>query len=274
MCPISILILTKNEQQDLPGCLESVSWCDDIHVYDSLSTDATVAIAEEFGAMVTARRFDDWSSHQNWGLQNIRFKYPWVFYIDADERMTPELAESIRAAVASAGDEVAFRVQRRDFFMGTWLRHVQASPFFMRLFRPEKMRYERLVNPVSIADGPVGEVSGYLDHFPFSKGIGHWIERHNSYSTFEARQIAENRVNAERFSVKSAFLERDFHRRRYHQKELFYRLPLRPFIKFILLYVVKRGFLDGRAGLTYSVLQAIYEYFIVLKSNELNGMRE
>lgn len=265
---ISVLILTKNEQQDLPGCLQSVAWSDDVHVYDSLSTDSTVEIANKFGATVTQRGFDNWASHQNWGLKNISFKHPWVFYIDADERMTPELVEAVKAAVRSPGGNVAFRVQRRDFFLGTWLKHVQTSPFYMRLFRPEKMRYERLVNPISIADGDVGQVSGYLDHFPFSKGISHWVERHNSYSTLEAKQIETNRASGEAFSLISALTERDFHKRRFHQKELFYRLPFRPAIKFLILYVGKRGFLDGRAGFTYAALQSIYEYFIVLKNRE------
>lgn len=270
---VSILILTKNEQLDLPGCLESVAWSDDIHLYDSVSTDETVAIAQRAGASTIQRPFDNWASHQNWGLQNIRFKHPWVFYIDADERMTPELVQAVRAAAANPGDKVAFRLQRRDFFTDTWLAHVQTSPFYMRLFRPEKMRYERLVNPISIADGPVGDVGGYLDHFPFSKGIGHWMERHNSYSAFEARQIIDNRRGQAGFSLRKAFVGEDFHERRYHQKELFYRLPLRPVIKFLLLYVGKRGFLDGRAGLTYAVLQSIYEYMIVLKVRELEQKR-
>lgn len=269
MSQISVLILTKNEQQDLPGCLASVAWSDDVHVYDSLSTDRTVEIAEQFGAKVTKRAFDNWAAHQNWGLSNIPFKHEWVFYIDADERMSPELMVSAQKAVNQAGDKVAFRVQRRDFFVGTWLKHVQASPFYMRLFRPEKMRYERLVNPISIADGPVGEVAGYLDHFPFSKGIGHWFDRHNSYSRFEAEQIMANRRGQAPFSLAKAFTAKDFHERRYHQKELFYRLPLRPFVKFLLLYVGKRGFLDGVAGLRYAILQSIYEYMIVLKVDEL-----
>ena len=187
---ISVLILTKNEQQDLPGCLASVAWSDDIHVYDSYSTDGTMEIARSFGSHVTQRAFDNWAAHQNWGLKNIAFKHPWVFYIDADERMTPELVASVQQAVAQAGEQVAFRIQRRDFFLATWLKHVQTSRFYLRLFRPEKMRYERLVNPISIPDGPVGLVDGYLDHYPFSKGISQWLERHNSYSTLEARQIA------------------------------------------------------------------------------------
>jgi glycosyltransferase involved in cell wall biosynthesis len=268
---VSVLILTKNEQRDLPACLQSVAWSDDIHLYDSFSTDDTVAIAQTAGAHVTQRVFDNWAAHQNWGLQNIRFKHPWVFYIDADERMTPQLRDAVLQAAANPGAEVAFRVQRRDFFMDTWLKHVQASPFYMRLFRPEKMRYERLVNPVSLADGPVGQVTGYLDHFPFSKGIVHWVERHNSYSTLEAKQIVANRANQAPLSVSKAFLAKDFNERRFHQKELFYRVPLRPLLKFVLLYIGRAGFLDGRAGLTYAVLQSIYEYFIVLKGRELDA---
>lgn len=271
MANISVLVLTKNEQQDLPGCLNSVAWSNDIHVYDSMSTDNTLAIAQQFGATVTQRPFDNWAAHQNWGLHNVPFKHPWVFYIDADERMTPELVQAVQAAVASAKDQVAFRLQRRDFFLGAWLKHVQTSSFYMRLFRPEKMRYERLVNPISIADGPVGEVTGYLDHFPFSKGIGHWIDRHNGYSRFEAQQIVSNRQAGQGFSWLKAFSARDFHERRYHQKELFYRLPFRPLVKFLLLYVGKRGFLDGRAGFTYAMLQSIYEYFIVLKVREMDA---
>jgi len=269
--PVSILILTKNEQRDLPRCLESVGWSDDVIVYDSLSTDETCTIAERFGARVVQRPFDNWASHQNWGLRNLPFKHPWVFYIDADERMTPELRSAIQATLRKPVDAVAYRVQRRDFFLGTWLRHVQASPYYVRLFRPEKLRYERLVNPVSIVDGPTGLVSGYLDHFPFSKGVGYWLERHNSYSTLEARQIMDNRRGRVAFSLRKAFVGADFHEKRFHQKELFYRLPLRPIVKFLLLYLGKRGFLDGRAGLTYAVLQAMYEYMIVLKVRELES---
>jgi len=266
---ISVLILTKNEEKDLPGCLQSVAWCDDIHVFDSYSTDGTIEIARQFGATVTQREFDNWAAHQNWGLANLPFKYPWVLYIDADERVTSELSTEVRQAVQNPGETVAFRIQRRDFFMGSWLKHVQASPYYLRLFRPERMRYERLVNPVSLPDGPVTSLKGYLDHYPFSKGIGHWLDRHNKYSALEARQIWDNRRNNERFSLQKAFLEKDFHQKRFHQKELFYRLPGRPFIKFCYLYILKRGFLDGNPGLVYATLQAFYEYMITLKTNEI-----
>jgi glycosyltransferase involved in cell wall biosynthesis len=266
---ISVLVLTKNEERDLPGCLDSVAWADDIHVYDSLSEDRTVEIAQARGAQVVQRRFDNWAAHQNWGLRNIAFRHPWVFYIDADERMTPELALAVRETIKNPGSRVAFRVQRRDFFHGTWLKRAQTSPWYLRLFRPERMRYERLVNPVSLPDGPVADIGGYLDHYPFSKGLSHWFARHNAYSSLEAQQILQNRARGEGFSLRAALFERDFHRRRFHQKEFFYRLPARPLLKFLLLYFAKGGFLDGRAGFTYATLQAIYEYMIVLKVREL-----
>ena len=279
MTGISVLILTKNEQQDLPGCLASVAWSDDIHIFDSGSTDETVGIAKQAGAKVTVRDYGgsklafggDEGSHRTWGLRNIAYKYPWVFVIDADERMTPELVEAVKQAAAQSAGKVAYSAQRRDFFLGTWLKHVQTSPFYVRLLRPEKVHYERLINCVLVPDGEVGSVAGYLDHFPFSKGMNQWLDRHNGYSRFEAQQIVANRVKGETFSITKAFTRKDFHERRYHQKELFYRLPLRPVIKFLLLYIGKRGFLDGRAGLTYAMLQSIYEYFIVLKTRELEN---
>jgi glycosyltransferase involved in cell wall biosynthesis len=276
---ISVLILTRNEEQDLPGCLASVAWSDDVHVLDSFSTDNTLAIAQAAGAHTTQRTFDNWAAHQNWALANLPFKHPWVFYLDADERVTPELQESLFQAAANPNENIAFRVRRRDFLNGTWLKHVQASPFYLRLFQPAHIRYERLVNPISIADGPTANIPGYLDHYPFSKGYGHWLNRHNSYSTLEAQQILQNQQahssNGGFFThLRGAFSAKEFHERRFHQKELFYNLPGRPFVKFFLLYILKRGFLDGSAGLTYATLQSIYEYFIVLKTKELQGTRQ
>jgi glycosyltransferase involved in cell wall biosynthesis len=276
---ISILILTKNEQHDLLACLESVAWSDDIHVYDSMSIDNTVEIAKNFGALVTQRDYGDnklafggdEAVHRNWGLQNISFKYNWVFVIDADERVTPDLMDAMSEAVLKPNGCVAFRIQRRDFFLGKWLKHVQTTPFYVRLFRPEMVHYSRAINCTQVVNGDIEFVAGYLDHFPFSKGMNHWIDRHNGYSRFEAQQIIDNRKDQVPFSAVKAFIEKDFNERRFHQKELFYRLPFRPLIKFLILYIGKRGFLDSRAGFTYAMLQSIYEYFIVLKTRELNA---
>ncbi len=278
---ISVLVLTKNEEQDLPGCLASVAWSDDIWVLDSRSTDDTHAIAYAAGAQVVERTFDNWAAHQNWALQNIAFRNAWVFYLDADERASPELAQGLQAAIAEANDRhgvasdlapqppVAFEVQRRDYLHGTWLKHVQMSAFYVRLFRPGSIRYERLVNPVTLVDGVTGRVAGTLEHYPFSKGVGWWIHRHNDYSTKEAQQAIANRAGAGKLKLREALFGSDFAARRKQQKLLFYRLPGRPLLKFFTLYVAKRGFLDGRAGLEYAVLQSIYEYFIVLKTREL-----
>lgn len=275
---VSVLILTKNEEKDLQECLDSVSWSDDIHVYDSYSSDSTVLIAQSFDAHIVrnpaavSQAFfgGNESEYRNWGLRNIPFKYEWIIQLDADERITAQLASEIEQVLTSSPPYVAYRIQRRDFFMGTWLKHVQTTPYYIRLFRPEKIHYDRLVNPVTIVDGPIGQLSGYLDHYPFSKGISHWLNRHNSYSTFEAQQIFDNQRNNETFSLAKAFFAKDFQTRRFHQKELFYRLPARPLIKFCILYFLKRGFLDGKPGFTYALLQSIYEYMIILKVNELN----
>lgn len=274
MNSVSVLILTKNEEQDLPGCLASVAWCNDIVVYDSCSTDRTHDIAVSSGARVIERPFDNWASHQNWGLRNIVFRNSWVFYIDADERLTPEAATELEAIANSNNSLVAYRILRRDFFRGRHLRYVQTSSWYIRFFRPEFLRYERLVNPVTIVDGEIGNLHYHLDHFPFSKGLSHWIARHNSYSTFEAEQIIQNRSHREPFNLFASFFERDFNKRRYHQKEFFYRLPARPLIKFLLLYFLKRGFLDGGPGFTYALLQSIYEFMIVLKVQELKQFKK
>ncbi len=267
---ISVLILTKNEEQDLPGCLASVTWCDDIHVFDSYSEDQTMEIAIAAGAHITQRRFDNWSAHQNWGLTNITFKYPWVLYIDADERVSEDLKATLLAFDASQTDHAAYEIQRRDFaWNGRWLKHAQISPFYLRFFRPEKMRYERLVNPVSIPDGTVGRLSGYLDHYPFSKGIRYWLQRHLGYADMEAMMRLEDLTKGTKFSWSKALFSTDFTEKRFHQKGLFYQMPARPFIKWLYMVIGRKAFLDGRAGTTYATLQAIYEYFIVLKTSEL-----
>jgi glycosyltransferase involved in cell wall biosynthesis len=267
---ISVFILTKDEERNLPACIDTVRWSNDIHVLDSYSTDSTVAIAKRLGAKVWYRAFDSFAQQQNWALENISFQYPWVFYIDADERVTPELAEAIVSAVRNPGESVAFRIRRRDFFMGTWLKHVQATPYYLRLFRRDKMRYERIGHPVSVPDGPVTPIDGYLDHFPFSKGIAQWVDKHNFYSTQEAQQLTADR--AVPWSLRKAFFAKTFEEKRRNQKQLYYRMPGRPLVKALGLYFGKRGFLDGYAGFTYSLLMGFYEYLIVLKGGELRGV--
>jgi glycosyltransferase involved in cell wall biosynthesis len=265
---ISVLILTKNEERDLPGALASVAWADDIHVFDSQSTDATVEIARAAGAHVHARAFDDYATHRNAAFA-LPFKHPWVFLLDADERPTSELSAEMQRVVAEAPANTAgFRLRRRDFLFGSWLRHAQISPFYIRLVRPERAKYTRAINEVLEVDGPVAELLHPLDHFPFSKGIAHWVAKHNTYSTMEAELIFRQQ-GLQNPSLRSALRDPDFHTRRLHQKALFYRLPGRPLIKWCYMMFVRGAILDGAAGITYATLQSIYEYLIVLKTKEL-----
>jgi glycosyltransferase involved in cell wall biosynthesis len=265
---ISVLILTRNEEQDLPGCLASVAWSDDVHVFDSFSTDATPEIARAGGAHLHQRRFDDYATHRNAALQ-VAFIHPWLLILDADERPTPGLCNEAQLAAKSAPANVSgFRLRRRDFLFGTWLKHAQISPFYIRLVRPERSRYIRPINEVIEVQGQVIELKEPLDHFPFSKGMAHWIAKHNTYSTMEAELIVRGQVLL-RPSWRAALRDPDFHTRRLHQKALFYKMPARPLIKWLYMVLVRRSFLDGRAGMTYATLQAIYEYFIVLKVDEL-----
>ena len=267
---ISVLILTRNEERDLPGCLESVAWSDDVHVFDSHSDDGTEAVAKSRNAHFAQRIFDNYAAQRNAALLESRFKYPWVLILDADERIPPALQrEMLARCAATPGDIVAFRLRRRDFLGSTWLKYSQLSPWYIRLVRPARVHYEREINEILKVDGRVDALGEPFDHYPFSKGIAHWIAKHNTYSTMEAQYILRGRESKRAFSAMQAFVNRDFNERRYHQKELFYRLPARPWLKFLLIYIFRRGFLDGRAGLTYATLQSIYEYMIVLKTREL-----
>lgn len=265
---ISVLILTRNEQQDLPGALASVAWSDDVHVFDSHSTDQTVEIARTAGAKVHSRVFDDYATHRNAALA-IAFKNPWVFILDADERPTNELSAEMQRVIAEAPANTAgFRLRRRDFLFGTWLKHAQISPYYIRLVRVGRARYTRSINEVLEVDGPVAELLQPLDHFPFSKGIAHWVAKHNIYSTMEAELIIRQQ-GLQTPELRAALSHPDFHTRRLHQKALFYRMPARPLIKWGYMMFVRGAVLDGVAGITYATLQAFYEYLIVLKTKEL-----
>jgi glycosyltransferase involved in cell wall biosynthesis len=269
MNSISVLILTKNEEQDLLDCIKSVVCSDDIHVLDSESTDSTLKIAEDAGAKVTIRKFDGYASQRNFGLK-LPFKHDWLLILDADERITPELAAEMLEFVQTALLNVAgARMRRRDIWWGRWLKHAQISPFYVRLVRVGRAHYEREINEVLVVDGDIADLAQPFDHYPFSKGLDHWISKHNTYSSMEAELIAKGAFIKPSWRI--ALFGDDFGERRVHQKAIFYRLPARPFIKFIYMLVARHAFLDGWPGIRYAILQAIYEYFIVLKTKELQA---
>ncbi|QMV19564.1 glycosyltransferase [Granulicella sp. 5B5] len=264
---ISVLILTRNEELDLPGCLDSVAWCDDVHVLDSGSIDRTVTIAREHGASVSMRAFDNYAAQRNAGLA-LPFCHGWVLVLDADERPTPELVTEMQQAVAHVQDGVSgFRMRRRDYLWGTWLKHAQMTPFYVRLLRVDRARYTREINEVVDVQGTVASLNAPFDHFPFSKGLASWVARHNAYSSAEADLLA-NGTAVQGASLRQALFAADFHQRRAAQKAIFYGLPLRPLIKWLYLMFVRRAVLDGRAGMMYATLMGYYEYLIELKRHE------
>ena len=264
---ISIFILTLNEEKNIRACIESVSFSDDIVLLDSYSKDTTVSIAKEMGARIYKREFDNWSSHQNWAMQNIDFKYDWVFYLDADERMTCDLREEIlKKASNNKGQYNGFVAGRINYFMGKPITHCYPPVPILRFFKPSCIRYKRLVNPIAIIEGRTGKLESKFLHYNFSKGLTEWFEKHNKYSLAEAKEAFEV-LNGK--GVKLSLFDSDAALRRVALKNLALTLPGRPILKFFYLYVLKFGFLDGRAGFTYCILQSIYEHMIDLKIMEL-----
>jgi glycosyltransferase involved in cell wall biosynthesis len=269
---ISVLILTLNEEQDLPGCLDAVAWCDDVQVMDSGSTDRTVEIARARGATVTAREFDSFAGQRNASMQ-LPFRHPWVLVLDADERPTPELNAEMPLAVAAASPAVAaFRIRRRDFLWGQWLQHTQMTASYLRLLRVGHVQYTRSINEITQVAGEILDLRQPFDHLAFSKGIAHWVTRHNGYSTEEALLLASGEAT-HRASIREAFFASSVQRRRVAQKAIFYRLPLRPLVKWLYLVLVRGAVLDGRAGIMYATLISFYEYLIELKRRELLRLR-
>ncbi|MBY4896851.1 glycosyltransferase family 2 protein [Cupriavidus sp. AU9028] len=265
---VSILILTLNEEKNLARCLESVAWSDDVVVLDSFSTDRTLEIARQYGARVYQRKFDNWSAHQNWANENIPFKHKWVYYSDADEVVSPELATELQQIAADPSNRnVAYRVRYKNFFLGKWIRYAGGYPIWvLRFFQPDRVRWERLVNPAPVVDGPCGFLRNHFLHYSFNKGFDAWFDKHNKYSMGEALETIRS-LEEDKFRISSLFTGDPASRRR-ALKELSFRLPMRPVARFVHLYLLRLGFIDGKAGFHYCVLVSIYEYMVVMKVQE------
>jgi glycosyltransferase involved in cell wall biosynthesis len=272
MTSVSVVILTLNEEANLADCMDSCAWCDDIVVFDSLSVDRTREIALAKGARVIERRFDNYAAQRNAALTTVTYKHDWVLMLDADERVPEDLAAETEAVAARAqSDTVMFRMRRKDFFLGRWLKRSSGYPtWFGRLMRLGKVRVQRDVNEEYIADGEVGFLKSHLHHFPFNRGIAYWFERHNHYSSLEA--CAKVAIQGEPLSARGIFSGDPIARRR-TLKRLLYRVPLRPLIVFLYLYIVRLGVLDGSAGFYFSRMRAAYEFFIDMKVLETERRR-
>jgi glycosyltransferase involved in cell wall biosynthesis len=272
MSDVSIMILTLNEEANVGECIDSCAWSDDIVVFDSFSGDRTREIALSKGARVFERAFDNYAAQRNAALTGVPYKHPWVFMVDADERVPSDLAREIEASLRAAPVGTAmFRMRRKDFFMGQWLKRSSGYPtWFGRLVRLGHIRVEREVNEEYIAAGAIGHLKCHLHHYPFNKGISFWFERHNRYSSMEA--LVKVGIGSEPLDSASIF-SRDPIARRRSLKQLLYRIPLRPLIVFLYLYVFRLGVLDGRAGFYFSRMRAAYELFIDLKVLETKRRR-
>jgi glycosyltransferase involved in cell wall biosynthesis len=262
---ISVLILTLNEANNIAACIASLPWRDDVHVLDSDSTDATGEIAQAAGAALHTRGFDTYAAQRNFGLA-LPFKNEWIVSLDADERMTPELAAEIERRIGTAdAAETMYQVRRKDMFLGRWLRRSSGYPtWFARAFRRGRVQVTRDVNEEYHTDGKIGRLDGHIVHYPFSKGVAWWFERHNRYSTMEAATLSRERGTRPLRLLD--VLSGEPARRRAALKQIAYRLPGRPFLIFVYLYVVRLGFLDGRAGFQYASMRMAYEIMIDAKT--------
>ena len=261
----SILILTKNEEGNIRECLESLTWCDDVVVLDSLSDDATCDIAREMGARVFQRPFDDFGSQRNHALDEIKFAHPWVFHLDADERFNEELRKDCDRVIEEDVHSAYF-VPNKIIFLGKWIKHCTQYPYpQVRLLKIGEVRFMKAGHgqKEDTATRGVGHIHTAYDHYNFSKGIGEWIDKHNVYSSQEVGSAE----NMGRCSVGDLFSGDAMVKKR-AMKSLFVRMPCRPWFKFFYLYVVKLGFLDGYPGLVYCRLQMMYESMIAIKRVE------
>jgi glycosyltransferase involved in cell wall biosynthesis len=269
--PVSVLICTKNEERNLKSCLESVAWAADLFVLDSFSDDDTVNIAGQAGARVVQREFDNFSAHKNWALDQIDFGYDWVLIVDADERVSPALAWEIAGAVMRPGETCGYYLARKNYFCGKWIRHGGWYPDYnLRLLRRGRGRYEsRMVHEHVILDGPAGYLENPLIHHDY-KGMERYFERHNVYSSLEAVEARCTLTSPPAAASLPALLWAKGPERRRFLKNLAYRfLPARSLGKFIWMYLIKLGFLDGRLGFRYCLLHTFYEYQVSLKLEEL-----
>ena len=270
LAPVSVLVPTLDEERNLAECLESVRWADEIVVFDSHSSDATLSIAAAAGVRVVQRRFDDFATHKNWALDEIEFRHSWVFILDADERVTPNLEVEIRQTIASSDAKCGYYVARRNIFAGKWIRRANMYPDHqLRLIKRGACRYEpRIVHEHMICNGPTGMLKAPVVHHDY-KGIERYIDRHNTYSSLEAVAVARWLRGLDDDGLASNFLGSGPERKRAIKQFAYRYMPARPFVYFLWMYLIRLGFLDGRIGLRYCLLRFFYELQIDLKLREL-----
>jgi glycosyltransferase involved in cell wall biosynthesis len=263
MAPITIIILTHNEACNISACLDSAeSVSDDLHVVDSGSIDGTQEMVRARGAQIHTHAFESFGSQRNWAIDYVPHKYPWAFHLDADERFTPALVDEIRSLLASNPSEAGFLVPSKLMLRERWLKRTGEYPAYqLRLFHRARLRFADAGHGQrEVTEGRVGALLEGYEHHPFRKGLDAWFEKHAGYAMREAlEQIKGGGSLVE--DVRSAAFQRGVERRR-ALKRLSYRLPVRGWLRFFHLVVLRAGFLDGRPGIAYARMKALYEGMI------------
>lgn len=268
---VSIIILAQDEEHDLRTLLDSVRWCDDIHLVDSGSKDETVSLARAAGVHCVEHPFAAFGQQRNWALENCALRHPWVLFLDADEASTPAFHAAVLAAIEKAPESVAgFYCCWKMIVEGRWLKRCDSFPKWQfRLLRRGRASFIDFGHGQKEGkiDGRLAYISEPYLHFVVSKGWATWLERHNRYSTQEAAErlrspIQWADIRASDPSVRNKAL-----------KPLVSRIPGWPLLRFIQAYLLSGGFLEGRAGFTYCVNLAYYEFLIQIKQREMKRTR-
>lgn len=257
MADVTVIILTKNEEKNIEASVKSAKQiADRIVVVDSGSTDKTLEIAKLNGAETC---FHEWSTHAqqfNWALDNCNIKTTWVFRLDADERIMPELANEIIEKLSNdTGEYNGYEMRWRVYFMNKWIKHGGThKPYFLRLFRYGKGRVEDKIMDEHIrVEGNVGKLTGDLLHYDY-KGIDAWLNKHIWYSQLELYLYNGDYKLGEGLSGAQQ-----------QKRGLYYKLPmfLRARIYYWYRYYGQLGFLDGKEGKIFIYLQAYWYRFLV-----------
>ena len=271
--PVTVFVPVRNEAANLRRCLDSVRWADEIIVVDSQSTDGSAEIAHEYGARVVQFHFNgSWPKKKNWALENLPFRNDWLFLLDADEVLPAEAEAELRALATPANPISGYWINRRFMFMGKWLRHCYYPNWNLRFFRHAHGRFEKITSlPTASGDNEVHEhliVNGATAHLRFEMehyafpSVEVFVEKHNRYSNWEARVALDP-------EVANAKLQHTGVARRRRLKRFAARLPFRPLLRFLYIYIWQRGFLDGREGYYFARLHAFYEFLSLAKTHEL-----
>ena len=259
LAPVTIIILTLNEEANIGVCLGSVcGWARQVFVLDSFSTDDTVPIARRFDCQVVQNAYSVEFAQRNWALDNLLFETEWVFYLDADEWMTPELKEEIESVIRANPPENGFLLRWRFIWMGRWVKRGYYPKWLLRLVRLETARWEqREINPHLMVTGRTGRLKNDFIH-DNKKGIADWTAKHIVYARREAEQLFKSGAQPEYLNAR--FWGTQAQRVRWLRVKVYNRLPplVRPMLYFFYRLILRGGFLDGWRAIIYHILHALW----------------